>query len=88
MCVETIINGKPLQVILHIRADTFYIAKEHVDEVGLSYIKEKVGLLIEWARTGPGPFGPIGGPLNGKFRSSVRSRVGPAGPETGPWTVN
>ena len=41
MYVETVINGKPLQVMLDIGADTVYMAKELADEVGRSYTKEK-----------------------------------------------
>jgi len=36
MYVETIINGKPLQAMLDMGADTVYMAKELAKEVGLS----------------------------------------------------
>jgi len=41
MYVEIIINDKPLQAVLDMGADMVYMDKELVDEVGLSYTKEK-----------------------------------------------
>jgi len=38
---ELIINGKPLQAMLDIGANTVYMATKLADEVGLSYTKEK-----------------------------------------------
>ena len=39
--MKTIINGKPLQAMLDIKANAVYMAKELAEEVGLSYTKEK-----------------------------------------------
>jgi len=41
MSVELIINGKLLQAMPDIGADTVYMAKELTDDVGLSYTKER-----------------------------------------------
>jgi len=41
MYIESIINGKPLQVMLDTGTDTVYMAKELADKVCLSYTKEK-----------------------------------------------
>jgi len=40
MYVETLINGKPLQILLDTGADTIYMGKEFANEFGLLYTKE------------------------------------------------
>jgi len=39
MYVETIINGKPLQAMLDMGANTVYMNKELADEISIPYTK-------------------------------------------------